>query len=666
MTQINIPRLLENTRSRMNVYTPLIESIVNSIHAIEQKKCNDGTVIVTLRRSKQGTVGFEDDAIPDIVEVEIVDNGIGFTDENRDSFDTIFSNFKIGQGGKGFGRFSFLKYFTKVSIDSVYQKDDKFYRRSFDFVPGEGNIILNEVNEIAEEQKTGTKLTLSSIKKYQEGKIGKKVETISRKILENLLVLFADDDYDCPKIVIRDEDGQAETLNDYIDKHKEIEVFASADFTLTKDRVSEVFKVKVFKVFYSMSNNSIRLAAHNREVTDTPLQLHIPEFADQFYDELDKGSGEKVNKNYVIKVYVTGKYLDENVSLERNTFEFSRDGEQIFSGAFPFTQRDIEAEAVKYAKTIFDSEVKIREEKKVKRVQDYVQNEAPWHKPFLEDLDYSKIPFKGSDQDIEIELHNARFTQEKETMDGVRDVLEGNTDLAETVQALVSKVSMMNKSDLAHYVALRRAVLDLFKKSLGITDNGKHELEKVVHTIVFPMGKDSEDTTYDQHNLWILDERLSFNEYLASDKQLAGDKDRPDIMIFNKRIAVRGGEETSNPIVVFEFKRPQRDEYEDGDDPIKQIGSYVKKIRQGKVTSPKNRPLDVNDSTPAYGFVVCDLTPKIREFCLANQLDGTPDGKGYYGYHKGYGIYFEILSFDKLVKDAELRNRIFFKKLGIV
>ncbi|MEN9328644.1 MAG: hypothetical protein RI947_1452, partial [Candidatus Parcubacteria bacterium] len=29
-------------------------------------------------------------------------------------------------------------------------------------------------------------------------------------------------------------------------------------------------------------------------------------------------------------------------------------------------------------------------------------------------------------------------------------------------------------------------------------------------------------------------------------------------------------------------------------------------------------------------------------------------------------IYLEVISFDKLIKDAELRNRIFFKKLKII
>ena len=59
-------------------------------------------------------------AIPSIESIEIIDNGIGFTDENRESFDTLYSDYKIEQGGKGFGRFTCLKYFDGLHIDSNY------------------------------------------------------------------------------------------------------------------------------------------------------------------------------------------------------------------------------------------------------------------------------------------------------------------------------------------------------------------------------------------------------------------------------------------------------------------------------------------------------------------------------------------------------------------
>jgi hypothetical protein len=173
---------------------------------------------------------------------------------------------------------------------------------------------------------------------------------------------------------------------------------------------------------------------------------------------------------------------------------------------------------------------------------------------------------------------------------------------------------------------------------------------------------------YDDHNLWMIDERLSFNEFLSSDKPLGnGSKDRPDILIFDKAVSVREGDEPSNPITVFEFKRPQRKGYDDlKGDPIDQIGKYIEQIRDGKHTTPAGRQIKANGKTPAYGFLICDFTPKIIDICeKTHDLSKSADDQSYFGFKKNYNFYIEVISFDKLLKDAELRNKIFFKKLNI-
>ena len=77
------------------------------------------------------------------------------------------------------------------------------------------------------------------------------------------------------------------------------------------------------------------------------------------------------------------------------------------------------------------------------------------------------------------------------------------------------------------------------------------------------------------------------------------------------------------------------------------------------------KQIKVNENTPIYGYVIADLTEKIREFADKHQLTESADKEGYFGFHRGYKMYVEIISFKKLFKDAELRNRIFFKKLQL-
>ena len=106
---INILGVVENVPMQTNVYTTIIEAIVNSIQAIEDTGRKDGKITVIFKRSSQQILGL-DDAIPEISDIEVIDNGIGFTQENRDSFDELYSDLKKAKyGGKGFGRFVFLK-----------------------------------------------------------------------------------------------------------------------------------------------------------------------------------------------------------------------------------------------------------------------------------------------------------------------------------------------------------------------------------------------------------------------------------------------------------------------------------------------------------------------------------------------------------------------------
>jgi signal transduction histidine kinase len=114
MSNVNIKRAVENIRANTTVYTPIVEVIVNAIQAIESSGRADGSVKVRVYRDAQLEL---DGTLPEVRSFEIEDNGIGFTDENRESFDTLFGDLKISDGGKGFGRFICLKYFEDLHVN---------------------------------------------------------------------------------------------------------------------------------------------------------------------------------------------------------------------------------------------------------------------------------------------------------------------------------------------------------------------------------------------------------------------------------------------------------------------------------------------------------------------------------------------------------------------
>ena len=660
MSRINIQGTIDNIKSKSNVYTPIVEGIVNSIHAITGKNSKNGKIEVILFREQTLAQEF---GKPNVQSIHIKDNGLGFNRENRDSFDTFYSNLKKGIGGKGFGRFMFAKYFGDVYVDSVFKDENGILNcRKFRFGK-EYEIIVDEKIEKTNSKDTYSLIKLENLKPIHS--FEKNIETISKKLLDKLLIFFVSDTVKCPTILLKEADGSQQiVLNDYLNTSQLISLHGERSFPL-KNHQSDTdmeFKVKVFKIYYPGSQKSrISLTGHNREVTETALHKYIPEFEDDFFDENQEGQPKR---NYIIKTYVLGDYLDENVSLEREGFDFAKDVPTMYH---PITQVEIEQKAAELTRGCFDDDIKTRFESKKQQVQEYVTTSAPWHKSYLNELDISTIPFNPSTEVLESELQKVKFKKEQETKREFRRIFNdphANGGLANAI----SKISEIGKSDLAHYVFNRKTILDALGRLLERRDDGKAELERYIHHLIFPMGSDSQKVNYEDHNLWLLDERLVFSEYIASDRKISAKKDalgEPDLIVFDQKASFRNGDnDYSNPLTIFEFKRPKRKDYSEADDPILQLGKYLKDIRAGKYEMPNGtEPIKINEYTPVYGYVIADLTERMREFADKHQLTISADNDSYFGFHRGYDMYIEVISFRKLLRDAILRNKIFFKKL---
>lgn len=665
MSKINIQGTVDNIRSKSNVYTPLIEAIVNAIDSIVESQRKDGEIIIKLKRKEQLEL---DSSLSEIISIEVHDNGLGFRQTNRDSFDTLYSLSKKATGGKGFGRFMYLKYFSDVKVESTYKEQDgKCYRRKFTF-GRDTEIITNETNEPSSLNSHKTIIYLNNLVK--ERNYDKELETISRRLLEKLLIFFINEKFRCPKIILQEFDGSKQiVLNNYLASDAEIKLVKFDQFHINdKKGQKQKFILKIFKIYYSKTDSKIILTAHNREVVETMLHQYVPEFVDEFYDEIHKGN-KVIRKNYSIKTYVLGSYLDQNVSLERETFNFAKDTADLM---YEISQSEIEKDAALKTKEVFSDDVKQRAAKKKQKVYDYVSKSAPWHKTYLNYVDLTSFSYNSTDEKIELELQKFKFQQEQQTKRDILFLLNSSdkSDRTTDINSILAKVTDIGKSDLAHYVCNRKVVLDFFEELRKRDELGKSSLEKEIHSLIFPMNSDSNMTSYEDHNLWLLDERLVFSEYVASDRKISKKKDalgEPDLLIFDTKRSFRSGDnDYSNPLTIFEFKRPKREVYKQEDDPILQIGNYLEKIREGKYEMPQGvEAIKVNDNTPVYAYVVADITDKIRQFAKQHSLTISPDGEGYFGFHVGFKMYIEVISFRKLLKDARLRNKIFFKKLQL-
>jgi len=223
-------------------------------------------------------------------------------------------------------------------------------------------------------------------------------------------------------------------------------------------------------------------------------------------------------------------------------------------------------------------------------------------------------------------------------------------------------------------VTKRKAVLDLLDKLRGFAqaEDEKHHLEDAIHQLICPMRIDSNELQIEDHNLWILDDRLAFYSFFASDRPIKSftesDSGRePDIAFFyDSCVAWRESERACDTVILVEFKRPGLDAYTDKNDPLMQLMDYVTLFQSGKtVRDRKGKVISgVGARTAFHCYIVADITEGLTKR-LRGRFDPTPDGKGLFGYTRNPDTYVEVIPYDKLLLDAQARNAIFFDKLGL-
>jgi hypothetical protein len=242
----------------------------------------------------------------------------------------------------------------------------------------------------------------------------------------------------------------------------------------------------------------------------------------------------------------------------------------------------------------------------------------------------------------------------------------------------LEKLDDIKRSDLANYVFHRKVILDILENAIQRGADGKYAREELIHKLIMPMRKTSNEVGLDSCNLWLIDERLAFHDFLASDKPLSSmpitncvETKKPDICaltVFDEPILVADGQRLPlASIVIVEIKRPMRNNAAAGEDkdPVEQALGYLERIREGGAQTSSGRPIPRSEDIPGFCYIICDVTNSVERRCKTLGLTVTSDHLGYFGYNPNYKAYIEVISFDRLLNAARERNRAFFDKLGL-
>jgi hypothetical protein len=126
------------------------------------------------------------------------------------------------------------------------------------------------------------------------------------------------------------------------------------------------------------------------------------------------------------------------------------------------------------------------------------------------------------------------------------------------------------------------------------------------------------------------------------------------------------GERPFRTVVIVELKKPERKEYSDDENPIEQVFGYVKRLTSEALRDPDGRTVRLEDGARFYGYIVASLTPKMVAFAEGRDMTLMLGGGGWFLYHDRYKVYLELIGYEKLIDDAQRRNLVLFRKLGLV
>ncbi len=654
---------------------PVYEAVINSIEAIEERNSRERkglakySIKLEVDRMEQLDINPRPGprAEGEIRGFRIADNGVGFTDKNWESFRTLDSLHKVEKGCRGIGRLMWLKAFDDVMVRSTYAENGELKRRDFSFTVS--NEVLEAKADCQGSAEVGTTVELLGFKKRFASATHKTLEKIASGLLEHCLWYFIRTE-GVPAITVCDNSASID-LFELFDAH--MHGSSSSEAIEVKERRFEITHVKV-RVDRNKPH-TLGYCASGRLVREESITGKVP----GLYRAITDDDG-----HFTYMAYLTSDFLDEQVTNERVHFNISETVDGLF-GETEISYDDIRSAVYPRVAGYLEENLKEVLSEGRERVETFVSNKAPKYRPLLGHMRTERLSVDPnvSDKELDILLHKESFEVEQSILIEGHKLLSESVDYEDYAERLAHYMDMvtdLKQSDLTSYVAHRRVVIELLDFAIKRQEDGKFVREDVIHELIVPMRSTSTDPVYQRQNLWLVDERLAFHHFLASDLPLTSnpttgsvstkEPDVATIRVFENPMLVGQGSVQQASITVIEIKRPMREGYQAGEnetkDPILQSLGYLRRLREGARTVD-GRAIPNAAKIPGFVYVLADLTNSLVDCCKMHQLKSSADGMGYYGYHgdESYYAYIQVVSFDGLLKSAKERNKAFFDTLGL-
>ena len=704
---LDIRGSIKNTKLSSNPYVVFEELISNAIDSYLIRKHSDPSA--PSMRVKVEVDFSSEDMFEDRENMAIFceDNGCGLGDHQLKAFLTKDTSYKddlsisgIGKC-KGAGRIQFFHHFSALSIDSTYRQGSDVIRREMRYSEPQKQIDADDFNisqNSKHESEIGTAVKLEKLKDSVQGRIARgdalsnlfSASTLKKKMLVAFLqrLIGLDSrlgDFEI-KFITRDKKNSEQSVSlrrtdlPTVTAEHVVQVEECDPITGINLGTYQSFKISHYQLHasqYGLSKNAIAFCAKSSPVKDiTPRYLRTR-------TEQNNPVG-----GFHHIVLIESDYLDLRVNEQRD--DLDNIPAEIPSSDL-FSSEKLSYAAIHDAiDPVIDGMVVPADWSKEEVLKD-ITDQFGITEAMLQDTS-TRIVYGESAQAVAervLKKYQERVVDETAAIFNLKEEIIKTEPDSEQFRKKINELSWKYTSSLKNFdmanlsqLIVRRAavvqILDLAcSKRLdmqAVTDNTRRKDERIIHSIFFPMRKDSTEVA--DHDIWLLSEEYHYYDYIASDVPLAdiawndGDKvfesdidkhfqellakrandnggKRPDIALFNKE----------GSAIIVEFKAPgvSMDEH------IGDLSEYAHLLAAKSGGKLKK----------FYGYLIGDTVNTLR---LSGTWTPFPMGNGW--FQSGALLdprtrqplgetYFEILHFSDVIERAKKRIGVYQNKLKL-
>jgi hypothetical protein len=646
---------------------PLFEAISNAKYAIFDRFEDDAVAKGKI------TIDVAHLSEPSKMTIQVRDNGIGMDQKRFDAFCVVDTDYKKDKGGKGVGRLFWLDSFEKIGVESRFDASEPD-ERQFSFILRADEQIEELKNPIVSFDGIGTLVSFKGVRQNEYNKFFPKktnnfLRYFSSHFISDFLMGVS------PEIHLSlngEESVFPELVRNLVVKQFDSIEWESDNFGLIS---ATGFVCDPETSAGLEGRNQVHLLGDGRTVETRKVDGLLGVGAIEHKDRSD----------LCVHICVDSQFLDSRVNEGRTAFTIP------------------ESTLKKLVREIAD---KIKETLLKSQIAKYQIERAENYKGFIErypiyDFDepeaqLERMPFGANEPEefaaglvkYQVRREEERFQQIQKIVEEIDTADFANASFADTIVKVAQQVQRSEELSLAQHVTRRKLVLELLdvllKRYREVGDRDDHYLENTVHSVLCPTQVSStneHELESRLHDLWVVDERLTYSRAFASDKRLskvlANSESalRPDLIVWDLAygLATVGEEldvdpDVSKPIsemLIVELKKPMRKNYGKVEDNIEQqILKYIRQLKGGEIEGFSRDRIRVKEDCIFHCFVVADIIGDLKD-----QISGwtmTPDGEGKYrlleGDHRGT---INVVQWKDLLNDAWLRNQATLNAAGL-